>query len=61
MSRNGGSVVENSSPSADLQELLKLRTNAENLSKCLEALRARIEQLELRNTMSDGGADVSHL
>jgi hypothetical protein len=45
--------------SADLQELVKLRSNADNLAQCLEALRARIEQLETRNLMSNGGMDVS--
>lgn len=60
MSRNGGgTLVDNSSPSNDLQELLKLRTNADNLSQCLEALRARIEQLETRNMLTNGGTDVS--
>ncbi|KAI6182916.1 Guanylate kinase domain containing protein [Aphelenchoides bicaudatus] len=53
MSLNGATVVD-SSPSNDFQELIKLRTNADNLSQCLEALRARIEQLETRTTLTNG-------
>jgi hypothetical protein len=55
MSRNG--AIDDQT-STDLQELLKLRTNADSLSQCLEALRARIEQLERRN-LANGGIDVS--
>ncbi|KAI6178649.1 Guanylate kinase domain containing protein [Aphelenchoides besseyi] len=40
--------------SGDLNELVKLRSNAQNLSQCLEALMTRIEQLEARNSMQNG-------
>ncbi|KAI6241434.1 26S proteasome non-ATPase regulatory subunit 7 [Aphelenchoides fujianensis] len=54
------STATNGAPpaAADLQELVKLRSNAENLAQCLQALQARIEQMEARNLVENGRVDV---